>query len=116
MTKYSETIVVDSDGEILSYTNGLLSGPAKLINIAKRNSRARLPVQLIPPFGETFEANLEDPNERLNVLAAMFSVNPGRSRVLEAPDEIETYIFINGQQESDEEYDPNEKTNKEEGQ
>lgn len=84
-------IVVDSDGEILVSTNGELGGPIKLVNIAKKNAAIMREVRLVEPFGRMIRADL-DPENPLGIVAALMSVNPGRSRILECPSEVSTWL------------------------
>lgn len=92
MRKYPvDSIVVDSDGEILVSVNGELGGPQKLVNIAKRNVSLMREVQLVEPFGSRVTASL-DPLNPLGITAALMSVKPGRSRILDAPSEVKSWI------------------------
>lgn len=92
MSKHNfREIAVDSDGELLVSVDGKLTGPAEYVKKAKRNSILREPVRLVYPHGEFFESNLED-GEAFGEVAALMSVNPGRSRVLTAPPEVMDYL------------------------
>lgn len=86
--KSIQMIIVDSDGEIITAANGRVSSnnPA-LVKIVKELAAIGMEVQLIQPFGDYFRANLDTKNP-IGIVAALFSVNPGRTRLLEAPDEV----------------------------
>lgn len=80
-------IAVDSDGQLLICVDGKLSGPSELLAIARRNSNVRELVQLVQPHGALYEANLDD-GDPVGEVAALMSVAPGRSRIMEAPAEV----------------------------
>lgn len=84
MVRKYDSFAVDVDGELLVCTNGHVSGLKGLVDEVKRNSWLQMPVRLTPD-GPVVVANLE--GDAGNVLAALMSVYPERSRVLEAPDE-----------------------------
>lgn len=92
MKKYPvHVIVVDSDGEILVSTNGELGGPLSLVKKAKQNAAIMKEVRLIEPFGRMVTADL-NPENPLGIVAALMSVNPGRSRILECPSEVSSWL------------------------
>lgn len=84
-------IAVDSDGELLVLVDGKLSGPAELVKAVKLNSLVREGVRLLEPHGEFFSADVNSENP-FEALAALISVNPGRSSVLAAPSEVVEYL------------------------
>jgi hypothetical protein len=86
-SKLSKSIVIDSDGKMLIWTDGILTGDAALVKEVKLNADIKLPTP-ISPFGPTVDADLSDINNLAGVLAAMLSANLGRNRILEAPDEV----------------------------
>lgn len=86
MYKYN-SIVVDSDGELLVWTDGSLSGSHELKKKVKRASDLEKPVNLI--YGvEDVVASLDNIEDYLAVTAAMFAASPGRTRLLEAPKSV----------------------------
>lgn len=92
MTKINreiKMIVVDADGVIVTAANGLVSSDDReLVRAIKRESLLMTPVQFVAPYGEWVQANLDDPNDSVSIAAALFSVRPGRTRLLEAPAEV----------------------------
>lgn len=89
----TKSIVVDSNGKLIVWTDGALSGDQTLIKEIKLSAELKLPVQL-SAFGPTVESNLDDVNNLEAVLAAITSVNIGRTRILEAPEELISVIPI----------------------
>lgn len=88
MTKKSNLIAVDSDGELIVYENGqVISNNPELVRIVKEQAKIGMEVQLIQPFGDYFLASL-DPENSIGITAALFSARPGRTRLLEAPNEV----------------------------
>lgn len=87
-TNSVKVIVVDADGEIITAANGRISSdnPA-LTKIVKELAEIGMEVQLVQPFGNYVRASL-DPNNLIGITAALFSAKPGRTRLLEAPDEV----------------------------
>ena len=79
------SFAVDVDGELLVCTDGHVGGFPSTVEDVKRNSWAKLPVMLTPD-GPLVVADLNGKPE--NVLAALMSVNPERTRILEAPDSV----------------------------
>jgi hypothetical protein len=88
-----KSIIMDSNGKLLVWVDGHLSGDAALIKEARLNSDLRLPTP-ISAFGPVIPADLTDVNNLAGVLAAMSSTNLGRTRILEAPDEVLELIPI----------------------
>jgi hypothetical protein len=87
-SKTGTTIVVEIDGELLTWTDGLLSGTKKeYVDEAKLLSAIQLPVELTV-FGPEVHADLTDVEHPEHALAAMFGVNVGRARLLQAPDSV----------------------------
>lgn len=83
-----ETIVVEIDGDILVWTDGLLSGTnQELISAAKWLSDQRLPVELTA-FGPTLEADLNSLSHPEQAVAAMVGAKQGRARILKAPQSV----------------------------
>jgi hypothetical protein len=82
------TIVVDIDGELLIWTDGLLSGTKKAyVDEAKRLSKYNLPV-LLTPFGPEIQADLEAVSSPEQAVAAMVGVLNGRAKIIQAPDSV----------------------------
>lgn len=79
------SILVDVDGELIAYTDGHLSGSRKTINTIKLNSKLKLPIN-ISYAGPEINSDLNAKPE--NILAAIMSAYPERSRILEAPKEV----------------------------
>jgi len=82
-----QLIVVDSDGELLSSANGHVSGEPGTVKIVKENVLLGEPVLLIEPYSEKVASDLDISNP-ISIVAALFSVRPGRSRLLKAPPEV----------------------------
>jgi hypothetical protein len=81
-------IIVDADGELITYTNGDISSDnPELVRIVKEQAAIGMEIQFIQPFGDYFRASL-DPEDLIGITAALFSAKPGRTRLLEAPDEV----------------------------
>lgn len=87
-----QSIVVDVDGVLMVATNGQLGGNQKYANIAKRNSNIMKEVRLVEPYGDLVTADL-DPENPLGITAAMMSIKPGRSRVLDAPRSVLDWLI-----------------------
>ena len=85
MAKNHITFAVDIDGELLVCTDGHVGGVPDTVKEVKRNSWAKLPVMLTRE-GPEIIADLN--GEPVNVLAALMSVYPERTRILEAPDSV----------------------------
>ena len=94
MTIHTENIVVDSDGELIVFIEGHLSATNAQRKTIKENVLLGYGVRLIDPFGEEIAPSL-DPKTPLNVVAALFSLAPGRSRLLEAPQSVRDYFELN---------------------
>lgn len=88
MTYPTKLIVVDADGELLSCSNGHISGSTELRRKAEIASLIGARVTLQAPFGEEVMADLTDPTNSLGIVAALFAAKPGRSRILTAPPEV----------------------------
>jgi hypothetical protein len=85
MTKKTNLIVVDADGELIIAANGQISSDNR--ELVKRVKNAWFPIQLIQPFGTVVRPS-RDPENLVGLTAALFSAKPGRTRLLEAPDEV----------------------------
>lgn len=102
MTKPTLIIAVDSDGELLTIANTVVKGPKELTNRVKKAVMLEKKIQFTEPYGETVTAslNIEKPIE---VLAALWAANPGRSVLLEAPEEIIEWLLndeiVNGEKD-----------------
>lgn len=90
-------IVIDSDGELLIYTKGHISGSYELKKRLQRVAALEREVQLVAPHGQTIKASLDNPADALAICAALVGVNPGRSTILDAPDEV--WDFLEAQEE-----------------
>jgi len=83
-----ESIVVDIDGDLLVWTDGLISGENhELVKKAKQASKFELPTNLTVN-GPTVDAFLDDPQQPLKALAALIAASPGRATILNIPDSI----------------------------
>lgn len=83
-----ESIVVVIDDVVLAWTDGHLSGTDReSIKKAKFLSKYGLDVDL-SPFGPTVPAGLDDVSAPERATAAMVGVNPGRARIVQAPDSV----------------------------
>lgn len=85
MAKERVSFAVDIDGELLVCTDGHMGGVPATVKEVKRNSWAKLPVMLTREGPEVI-ADLS--GEPVNVLAALMSIYPERTRILEAPDSV----------------------------
>ena len=81
------TVVVDIDGELIVWTDGLISGPQNLVTAAKLMATISLPVELTPA-GPTVVAELSDASNPAGALAALLGASAGRGRILSAPTEV----------------------------
>lgn len=92
MTKPTLVIAVDSDGELLTVANTNVKGPKELVDRVKKAVTLEQKVQFTKPYGENVTAslNIEKP---LEVLAALWAANPGRSSLLEAPEEVVEWLL-----------------------
>lgn len=92
MTKPTLVIAVDSDGELLTVANTVVKGSKELVNRVKKAVALEQKVKFTEPYGETVTAslNIEKP---LEVLAALWAANPGRSSLLEAPEEVVEWLL-----------------------
>lgn len=85
LRKPAISIAVDVDGELVLYTDGHISASRKTISNIKMNSNLKMPINITYAGPEI----ISDLNaEPINVLAAIMSVYPERSRILEAPKEV----------------------------
>lgn len=83
-----DTIVIEIDGELLTWTEGKLTGTNEdYVEKAKYLSRYNIEVDLTP-FGPTIKADLEDKDSPEQAVAAMVGAVPGRGRIIEAPARI----------------------------
>lgn len=85
MAKTHETFAVDINGSLVVCTDRHISGDYALVKQIKLNSFLQLPIN-ITPDGPLVAADLT--GEPLNVLAALMSVYPERSRIMEAPVDV----------------------------
>lgn len=83
--KGNTTIVVDSDGDHIACTSGHVSSTnQEKVKAVKEASLLGTPIQIVAPFGPVVSCDL-DSEDDMQVLAALFSAAPGRTRLLEAP-------------------------------
>lgn len=83
-----DTLVVDIDGDLLVWTDGLISGDNKeLVKKAKLASDFEVPTDLTIN-GPTIPASLNHPDEPVRALAALIAASPGRATILQLPDEL----------------------------
>lgn len=83
-----ETLVVDIDGDLLVWTDGLISGDNKeLVDKAKLASKYEVPTDLTVN-GPKIAASLDHPDEPVRALAALIAASPGRATILQLPDEL----------------------------
>lgn len=84
-------VVVDADGEIITAANGHVSSDnPELVKQVKYHVALRRRVQLTSR-GQGITATL-NPSDPLGITAALFSARPGRTILLEAPEEVTTWI------------------------
>lgn len=102
MTKYIvESIVIDADGELITAVNGQLKAENyALLKKVRDASTLRRPYCIIMPYGDEVEANLDDYwGNKIGFLSAMLQAAPGRSTILDAPQDI--YAWLDEQPEED---------------
>ena len=88
----SEKLVIDVDGELVIYYDGVFKASEDMIKNIKRNAYLSVPVQLNPQSNPVISSL----NESLaNVAAAIISVYPERARIIEAPEEVLEILFPN---------------------
>lgn len=92
MTKKTDLIVVDSNGELIVAANGKISSDNRqLVKLVKQAVKERRPVQLVSPNGSQVRASL-NPEDLIGITAALFSANPGRTTILEAPPKVTEWV------------------------
>jgi hypothetical protein len=84
--KTGKTIVVELNGGLMVWTDGVISGDEYLVAKAKELSDRKFPIW-IDCQSKTFTANLDDPNDRVGAVMAMIGLSPGRAHILEIDDE-----------------------------
>jgi hypothetical protein len=95
------TLVVDIDGELVVWTEGLVSGPKALIAAGKFATKIELPVS-ISVHGPVVVANLDDPKNPVGAFAAIMAMKHGRGRILQAPQELMDVLPFEDADELDE--------------
>lgn len=88
-------LAVDSDGELLTSAGTHISGSHQLVKKAKQAAMLGTLIQFVQPFGEYVEAKLDE-TEPLQILAALYAANPGRTTLLEAPEEVYDWLAEQG--------------------
>lgn len=92
MTKKTDIIVVDADGELIVAANGQISSDNRqLVKRVQRAAETGRLVQLVSPVGSRVRASL-DPTDLLGITAALFAARPGRTTILEAPPEVMDWV------------------------
>lgn len=92
MTKKTDLIVVDSDGELIVAANGHVSSDnRKLVKLVKEAAKNRRAVRIVFPAGTRVRASL-DPADLLGITAALFAAKPGRTILLQAPVEVTEWV------------------------
>lgn len=82
------TVVVEIDGDLLTWTDGLLSGTnPEYVEKAKELSQFSALVN-VTMFGPEIIADLYTVETPEAAMAAMMGVVPGRGRILQAPKEV----------------------------
>lgn len=83
-----ETVVVAIDDVLLAWTDGHISG-TDLESVKKAKFLGNYEIEVdLSPFGPTVIAGLNDVNAPERATAALVGVNPGRARILKAPDSV----------------------------
>lgn len=92
MTKKTDLIVVDSDGELIVAANGRISSDNRqLVKLVKKAVADRRLVQIVSPNGSRVRASL-DQEDLIGITAALFAANPGRTKILEAPATVNEWV------------------------
>jgi hypothetical protein len=91
--KTGKTIVVELDGGLMAWTDGVISGNKYLVAKAKELSDERFPIWVRSKL-RTFTANLDDPNDRVGAVAAMIGLSVERANILEIDDETFDVIGV----------------------
>lgn len=79
-------IVVDCDGEIVRYEDGDFFIPNHLQGVARQHLILGIKQMIVQPDGEEFTVGVKNPVE---ILALFYSLAPGRSYLLEGPEELQ---------------------------
>lgn len=88
----SKKLVIDIDGELVIYYDGVFKTSEDILQTIKRNSFLGIKVQIHPeaePIISSLEGNITQ------VAAAIISVYPERARIIEAPPETLESLFPN---------------------
>lgn len=86
--KYDEVaVVVEIDGELLTWVNGSISGKKELLDDVKLFASLGKHVD-ITPMGPIVRAQIDNIENPMGALAALISVSPGRARILEVPQNV----------------------------
>jgi hypothetical protein len=91
--KVKSRIVVELNGGLMIWENGVISGDEFLVAKAKELSNERFPVW-IDCQSKSYTANLDDPNDRVGAVAAMIGLSVGRANILEIDDETFDVIGV----------------------
>lgn len=82
-------VAVNIDGHVITWSDGSWAGDKGLITEAKCKSDAGVMVSL-SYLGKVIIANEDN---LLGALACMVAINPGRARILSAPEIVNSYLF-----------------------
>lgn len=81
-TKSGPLIAVSVDGRGAAWCDGQFSGDPEVVSMAKIALSTKLPVEV---FGQEL---LAEPDTPVGIAAALFAYSPGRTVIVEAPDEV----------------------------
>jgi hypothetical protein len=77
----SSPIVVSYRGHYISWNEGVLNGPAELLEVIRYRAQKHDTVK--PYYCATpLEADLSDPKNRVGAVAALVSINPGQVNIV----------------------------------
>lgn len=91
--RLNNSLVVDSDGELLIWTQGKISGSHSSVKTIKQWCRLGREVN-ITPFTDSVPCVWDDEDDIFGALAALFSLSPGKTRVLFAPQFVLDYLDV----------------------
>jgi len=84
----ANVVAVNIDGHVITWSDSSWAGDKGLITEAKCKSDARVLVSLVY-LGKPVIA---DEDNLLGALACMVGINPGRARILSAPNSVNSYL------------------------
>ena len=100
--KYVQEFAVNSDGHLLTCVDGHLScDDPEIVHRVKVAAVLHNRIQIVKPFGDSVTAKLTDLNNPVQILAALFAANPGRTQILQAPRAVLAWLEDQEKEEMD---------------